>query len=130
MSTVFRNDLMDVGTGDVGNQEHLEVLRHQLLQLEQVEPELPATQVVQVFQVVQPWLCQTQIHRMHLALGKLLVQGMGVVSSSNPSAIQPGTPGNQTLKVFAQHVFLDLVECCPMLSVVHAIPKPSRNKNC
>ena len=74
MSTVFRNDLMDVGTGDVGNQEHLEVLRHQLLQLEQVEPELPATQVVQVFQVVQLWLCQTQIHRMHLALGKLLVQ--------------------------------------------------------
>lgn len=75
MSTVFRNDLMDVGTGDVGNQEHLEVLRHQLLQqLEQVEPELPATQVVQVFQVVQPWLCQMQIHRMHLALGKLLVQ--------------------------------------------------------
>jgi len=45
-------------------------------------------------------------------------------------ALRPGTPGNQTLKVSAQHVFLDLVECCPMLSVVHAILKPSRNKNC
>ena len=81
---------MDAGTGDEGNQEHLEVLPHQLLQqLEQVEPELPTTQVVQVRQVVQPWLCQTQIHRTHPALGKLLVQvfiSVNVIVSSVASA--------------------------------------------